>query len=128
MNFGAYIFYATFLYANIFVNEQKNLWNEIKNLSTSVSHKEWLLLGEFNKAIKSNKRFVQIYEDEGPSNFRHTLKVARLHELRTLGGYFTWLYKSRNEDRKESKIDSLHKSKVVEDLTPITMPNIFRRL
>lgn len=62
------------------------------------------LLGDFNETIAANERLGQQTDDEDSKDFRSMLRTAKLSEMPTLGGFFTWSNKDRGENWKESNI------------------------
>ncbi|GJR91055.1 RNA-directed DNA polymerase, eukaryota, reverse transcriptase zinc-binding domain protein [Tanacetum coccineum] len=91
------MFFVSFVYASNSCVERRNLWNELTMHKNSVSHKAWVLMGDFNVTLKPEEH------SNGSSNmtvdmcdFKDAVNKLEVEDLYSSVFQFTWTKSLKN--------------------------------
>lgn len=119
--------YITYIYGNPYQRLRNLHWKKLTRIREAgiVNNKPRVVLGDLND-IKSNDE-----KDGGPrrdeytfNTFRRMLNTLGLHDLRTVGGQYTWMGQ-RKQYTIQSKIDRVVANAEWQDLFPKACVKLF---
>lgn len=95
----------TGLYGKLETSIRKGTWNLLKNLG-SASHREWLVLGDFNEILGHDEKLGGVLTPEWRlRDFRETLTHNDLTDLDFTGYPFTWNSKREVPNNTKVRLD-----------------------
>jgi len=102
-------FFCSFIYASNFVEERKQLWEDLRSHQDSplFRNKPWIIYGDFNEILKGEEH--SLYEvnpviPTGMRDFQDLVRYCSLSDMHGHGPCFTWCNK-RNEELICKKLD-----------------------
>ncbi|KAF2579361.1 hypothetical protein F2Q68_00001508 [Brassica cretica] len=104
---GANIFWLTYIYGNPVLKYRQKQWSQLISSEQAgfLKHKPRVIIGDFNDIKRSEEKQGGIPRTvRSCSCFTRMLTVLGLHDVKTLGGRFTWFGKRSNYSIM-SKID-----------------------
>lgn len=102
-------FVVSFIYASNFVEERRELWEDIKNHHDTpmLRHKAWLIMGDFNEILdgEEHSRFEDTpFIPQGMREFQTTVQYCSFADMSYNGPLYTWNNK-REEGLVSKKLD-----------------------
>ncbi|GJR99937.1 RNA-directed DNA polymerase, eukaryota, reverse transcriptase zinc-binding domain protein [Tanacetum coccineum] len=90
-------FFVSFVYASNSCVERRNLWNELNMHKNSVSHKAWILMGDFNVTLKPEEHLNGSSNmTVGMCDFKDVVNNLEVEDLCSSGFHFTWTKSLKN--------------------------------
>ncbi|GKD39054.1 RNA-directed DNA polymerase, eukaryota, reverse transcriptase zinc-binding domain protein [Tanacetum coccineum] len=90
-------FFVSFVYASNSCVERRNLWNELNMHKNSVSHKAWILMGDFNVTLKPEEHLNRSSNmTVGMCDFKDVVNNLEVEDLCSSGFHFTWTKSLKN--------------------------------
>lgn len=113
---------TTFIYASNSIDERRQLWDELRNLSNPQNNR-WCLLGDFN-AVKDTNEVLhpgrEVQMDRSMEEFRGCLYDLKLMDHPATGCYYTWSNK-REEGLQHRKLDRILINESWADASPFSI-------
>ncbi|XP_020704255.2 uncharacterized protein LOC110115380 [Dendrobium catenatum] len=99
-------FYIFVVYASNNLEERRNLWNDILEISSSISL-PWLILGYFNCCrFSHDKAGRSLLHDNKLLDFQNLIYHIEAHELSSVGHFLTW-FNHRTDNPIHIKLDRM---------------------
>lgn len=95
--------YFTIVYASMFYKSLHLLRDSLVNLNSIMVH-PWIVMGDFNVIMEKHEKIGITPISVSCIDFRNTVEVCNLLEVKTKGTFFTWARKGLH-CYSESKLD-----------------------
>lgn len=113
--------FCSFIYASNYVEERKELWEDLRNHQDSplFRDKPWLILGDFNEIIdmEEHSGFLDSQTPLGMRDFQDVVRYNSLEDMASHAPQFTWCSK-REEGLVCKKLDHVLMSEAWHNLYP----------
>ena len=97
-------FECSFVYGATDKNERGIMLTKLENIGTTVTG-PWLVMGDFNCITNLNERIGQKPRLHEIEPLRSCMASYNIHDMKSIGRFFTWSNKQRGKARVLSKID-----------------------
>ncbi|XP_057529797.1 uncharacterized protein LOC130808335 [Amaranthus tricolor] len=97
-------FLCTFVYGHNDVKKRDSLWKFLLDTATSQS-KPWCVGGDFNAIMHYDDRIGSIVREKEIRPMAYCMQQCRLHDVKSMGRFYTWNNKQDGGNRVLSKID-----------------------
>ena len=97
-------FLCTFVYGHNDAQKRDTLWNFLSDI-TATHSKPWCVGGDFNAIMHYDDRIGSIMREKEIRPMANCMHQCRLHDVKSMGRFYTWNNKQDGCNRVLSKID-----------------------
>ncbi|XP_020249388.1 uncharacterized protein LOC109826777 [Asparagus officinalis] len=98
--------FITSVYGHNHLENRRDLWQELKQVSLSAGNKPWILCGDYNTITGSDDKLGGAVVTEAETmDFRNFIDDCHLSHMKTDGCHFTWNNRQEANSRVWSRLD-----------------------